>query len=181
MDEKGKSNLPAIPEEILISKIYLIRNEKVMLDSDLAELYGVETKRLNEQIKRNIERFPDDFMFQLTQEEFDNLKSQIATSRWGGRRTLPYAFTEHGVLMLSSVLSSELAIKVNIQIVRVYTRIRNLLADNKNLLSKFEKIEQHIADHDEKILLLLEYVKQIENARQEEPNQQKRNKIGFKP
>ena len=98
-----------IPDEIISSKIYLIREQKVMLDNDLAELYQVETRRLNEQVKRNIDRFPEDFMFQLTQEEFENLKSQNATSSWGGRRKLPYAFTEHGVLMLSSVLNSKRA------------------------------------------------------------------------
>lgn len=103
-----------IPQEVIINKIYSIRGQKVMLDSDLAELYGVETKRLNEQVKRNNSRFPDDFMFQLTIQEWENLKSQIATSSWGGRRKLPYAFTEHGVLMLSSVLNSDRAIAVNI-------------------------------------------------------------------
>jgi hypothetical protein len=174
------TQLSVIPDDIVINKIYLIRGEKVMLDSDLAELYGVETKRLNEQVKRNMERFPEDFMFQLSLEEFDNLKSQIATSKWGGRRTMPYVFTEHGVLMLSSVLNSELAIKVNIQIVRVYTKIRNMLADNKSMLSKFEQVEQRLAQHDEKIMLLLEYVKQIESSKQEEQELKNRKKIGFK-
>ncbi|MBN1184616.1 MAG: ORF6N domain-containing protein [Bacteroidales bacterium] len=98
---ENKSKSIVLPDEVVMSKIYLIRGQKVMLDNDLAGLYGVETKRLNEQVKRNIDRFPDDFMFQLTKEEFENLKSQIAISSWGGRRTLPYAFTEHGVLMLS--------------------------------------------------------------------------------
>ncbi|WP_232456860.1 ORF6N domain-containing protein [Pedobacter psychrophilus] len=98
------------PDEIVMNKIYFIRNQKVMLDDDLSELYGVETKRLNEQVKRNIDRFPEDFMFQLNDEEFNDLKSQIATSSWGGRRKPPFAFTEHGVLMLSSVLNSKLAI-----------------------------------------------------------------------
>ncbi len=102
-----KENNIIIPEEVVMSKIYVIRNEKVMLDKDLAELYGVETRRLNEQVKRNCERFPADFMFRLTKTEFENLKSQIATSSWGGSRKLPYAFTEHSVLMLSSVLNSK--------------------------------------------------------------------------
>jgi hypothetical protein len=93
----------SVPDELIMNKIYLIRGQKVMLDNDLAELYVVETRRLNEQVKRNIERFPDDFMFQLESGEFENLKSQFATSRWGGRRKLPFAFTEHGVLMLSSL------------------------------------------------------------------------------
>ncbi len=94
-----------LPDELVISKIYLIRNHKVMLDDDLAELYQVETRRLNEQVKRNIDRFPLDFMFQLTEKEWENLMSQIATSSWGGRRKMPFVFTEHGVLMLSSVLT----------------------------------------------------------------------------
>jgi hypothetical protein len=169
-----------IPDEILLNKIYLIRGEKVMLDSDLADLYGVETRRLNEQVKRNPGRFPEDFMFQLAAIEFENLKSQIATSSWGGRRTLPYAFTEHGVLMLSSVLNSELAIKVNIQIMRVYTKIRNVLATNQDLLLKVEEFEMKLADHDDKIMLILDCIKQFERLRQEEFEQKNRPKIGFK-
>ena len=100
---EGKNDNIMLPDEIIISKIYFIREQKVMIDSDLAELYGVETRRLNEQVKRNISRFPEDFMFQLSEVEFENLKSQFATSSWGGRRKSPYVFTEHGVLMLSSV------------------------------------------------------------------------------
>jgi len=100
-----------IPDELIKNKIHLIRGQKVILDNDLAELYAVKTGRLNEQVKRNIDRFPEDFMFQLDYKEFENLKSQFATSRWGGRRKLPYAFTEHGVLMLSSILNSEELLK----------------------------------------------------------------------
>jgi hypothetical protein len=178
----SKNNqVPVIPDETVINKIYLIRNEKVMLDSDLAALYGVETRRLNEQVKRNIERFPEDFMFRLTEAEFENLKSQIATSNWGGRRNLPYAFTEHGVLMLSSVLNSELAIKVNIQIMRVYTRIRNMLATHEDLLLKFEQVETRLANHDDQIMLILEYIKQFEDAKQEALEFKGRSRIGFKP
>jgi hypothetical protein len=172
--------LSVIPDEAVINKIYFIRNEKIMLDSDLAELYGVETKRLNEQVKRNIDRFPEDFMFQLTEPEFENLKSQIATSSWGGRRTLPYAFTEHGVLMLSSVLNSDLAIKVNIQIMRVYTKVRNMLSTHKDLLLKFEQLETKLAVHNDKIMLIFEYLKQFEEAKQQELEQKERPKIGFK-
>ena len=123
------SNNLVIPDEFINSKIYVIRDKKVMLDRDLAELYDVETCRLNEQVKRNIDRFPADFMFQLSQKEFENLKSQIATSSWGGRRKLPYAFTEQGA-MLSGVLHSDRAIKVNIQIMRVFTRMRNIAIIN---------------------------------------------------
>lgn len=177
---RGTNQLTIIPDERVIDKIYLIRGEKIMIDSDLAELYGVETKRLNEQTKRNIERFPEDFMFQLTWEEFNNLKSQIATSSWGGRRTLPYAFTEHGVLMLSSVLNSNLAIKISIQIVRVYSKIRNMLATHKDLLLKFEQMETKLADHDSSIILIMEYIKHFEETRQQELGQKNRPKIGFK-
>jgi len=125
-----ENGLIAIPDEIVLSKIYLVRGHKVMLDRDLAELYGVETRRLNEQVSRNIERFPHDFMFQLNNDEWPNLKSQFATSSWGGSRKLPFAFTEHGVLMLSSVLSSKQAIQVNIQIIRIFTRVRQMLTDH---------------------------------------------------
>lgn len=164
---ENKSQL-IIPEEIVMNKIYLIRGQKVMLDSDLAELYEVETRRLNEQVKRNIDRFPEDFMFQLTKDEFENLKSQIATSSWGGRRKKPYVFTEHGVLMLSSVLSSERSIKVNIQIMRVYTKVRYMLLTHKDVLLRLEKIEQNLSGHDDKILLIFEYLKQFEQTKQEE-------------
>ena len=169
-----------ILEETVISKIYLIRGEKVMIDRDLAELYGVTTGRLNEQVKRNIDRFPEDFMFQLTESELTNLKSQIAISSWGGRRTLPYVFTEHGVLMLSSVLNSDLAIKVNIQIMRVYTKIRNMLATHKDLLLKFEQLETKLSIHDDQFLLIFEYLKQFEEAKQQHLEQTNRKKIGYR-
>lgn len=119
-------------------------------------------------------------MFQLTTIEFENLKSHIATSNWGGRRSLPYVFTEHGVLMLSSVLNSELAIKVNIQIMRVYTKIRNLLSTHNDLLIKYELLETKIADHDNSIMLILDYIKQFEEIRQNEDVQKNRTKIGYK-
>ena len=112
-----------------------------MLDRDLAELYGVETKRLNEQVKRNIERFPEDFMFQLTSNEFDNLKSQIATSSWGGVRKLPYAFTEQGVAMLSGVLKSPTAVEVNIRIMRAFVSMRHFMANNAAIFQRLETIE----------------------------------------
>ncbi|MDH4027535.1 MAG: ORF6N domain-containing protein [Nitrospirota bacterium] len=117
-----------IPQEIIEQKILLIRGYKVMLDRDLALLYDVETKVLNKAVRRNIERFPSDFMFQLTKDEFDNLKFQFGTSSWGGTRKLPLVFTENGVAMLSTVLSSKRAIQVNIQIMRTFTKIRKMLA-----------------------------------------------------
>lgn len=128
-----ESNNVVFPDEVISNKIYYIRETKVMLDKDLAELYGVTTGNLNKAVKRNIKRFPEDFMFQLTKEEFDNLKFQFGTSSWGGTRSLPYAFTEQGVAMLSGILNSERAISVNIQIMRIFTKIREAKTDNLNL------------------------------------------------
>ncbi len=136
---------PIIPIERVAGRIYLIRGRKVMLDSDLAELYEVETKRLNEQVKRNARRFPTDFAFQLTDEEFEHLRSQNATSRWGGRRYPPYAFTEQGVAMLSSVLRSDRAADVNVAIMRTFVRMREVLATHKDVARKIEEHDHHIA------------------------------------
>jgi phage regulator Rha-like protein len=132
-----------IPVEMLEKKILLIRGEKVMLDADLAELYGVETKMLVRAVKRNVDRFPSDFMIQLNKEEFENLRFQFGTlSRWGGRRYLPYAFTEQGVAMLSSVLNSDRAIKVNIEIMRAFVRLWQMLASNKELTKRLDELEK---------------------------------------
>jgi hypothetical protein len=165
----------SIPEEIIANKIFLVRDEKVMLDSSLAELYQVETKRLNEQVKRNSDRFPDDFMFQLTKEEWTDLKSQNATSSWGGRRIEPFVFTEHGVLMLSSVLNSERAIAVNIKIMRVYTRIIEMLLTSNDLLLRMEKLERNTSKHDMQISQVFDLIKQL--VKQEEAP---RIQIGYK-
>jgi len=167
----------SIPDEIITSKIYLIRNQKVMLDSDLAELYLVETKRLNERVKRNIKRFPEDFMFRLTKEEWKNLKSQNATSSWGGRREAPYAFTEHGVLMLSGVLNSERAIAVNIKIMRVYTKIKEMFFSNKDLLLRMEKIERNLSNQNKNIELVFSYLDELVKKKE---NQKPITKIGYK-
>jgi hypothetical protein len=167
-----------IPDEIVINKIYFIRGQKVMIDSDLAELYGVETRRLNEQVARNIDRFPDDFMFRLNDNEFEVLMSQIATSKRGGRRKLPYVFTEHGVLMLSSVLNSKQAIQVNIQVMRIFTRIRGMLADNTELRLDIEKIKNKLDNQDKNIELVFQYLDEL-LEKQEKPNPQ-RNPIGYK-
>ena len=168
-----------IPDELIMNKIYLIRGQKVMLDNDLAELYAVKTGRLNEQVKRKIDRFPEDFMFRLTPDEFENLKSQFAISSWGGRRKSPYAFTEHGVLMLSSILNSDRAIKVNIQIMRIYIRIRQMLLIHEDILHRLEKIEQSLTGHDDNIVLIFEYLKQLEENKQLANEQSNRRKIGF--
>ncbi|HYQ56710.1 MAG TPA: ORF6N domain-containing protein [Draconibacterium sp.] len=151
---ENKQESSMLPDEIIMNKIYFIREQKVMLHSDLAELYGVETRRLNEQAKRNSSRFPEDFMFQLSEFEFENLKSQFATSSWGGRRKLPNVFTEHGVLMLSSVLNSEEAIKVNIQIMRIFTKVRETLTDNLSMKLDIEEIKNKLASQDKNIELV---------------------------
>lgn len=157
---KGSNQL-VIPDEIITSKIYLIRDKKVMLDEDLAELYDVETRRLNEQVKRNIDRFPEDFMFQLTKEEFDILVFQIGRSSWGGRRTPPYAFTEQGVAMLSGVLNSERAVKVNIQIMRVFTKVREILMDNMSIRLEIEEIKKKLTNQDKNIELVFSYLDEL--------------------
>ena len=143
MTRKKKVIVPA-SHQIIENMIYFIRGHKVMLDSDLALLYGVETKRLNEQVKRNIKRFPSDFMFRLTEKEEESLRSQIATSKLGsgGRRNLPYVFTEQGVSMLSSVLNNDRAIQVNIAIMRTFTSLRGMIAHHKELLRKIEGLEK---------------------------------------
>lgn len=163
-----------IPDEVVISKIYHLRNHKVMLDSDLAELYGVETRVLNQQVKRNADRFPADFMFQLEAEEWEDLKSQNEISSWGGRRKPPYVFTEHGVLMLSSVLNSKKAIAVNIQVVRIFTKLREMLLTHKDILLEMEEIRKKVSGQDKKIDLVFTYLKQFIKE-QETP----RKRIGF--
>lgn len=141
---KVVTNCDQLSETIDIQPmIKVIRGQQVMLDSDLSALYGVETRRLNEQVKRNIERFPDDFMFQLRKEELDNLMSQNATSNWGGTRKLPYAFTEQGIAMLSSVLKSQTAVEVNIRIMRAFITMRRFIATNAQLFQRLETIEYH--------------------------------------
>ena len=166
-----------IPDERVMNKIYLIRSKKVMIDRDLAELYQVETRVLNQAIRRNIGRFPEDFMFQLTDKEFENWKSQIVISKSEkmGLRKRPLAFTEQGVAMLSSVLNSETAIAVNIQIIRVFTRMRELLLTHKDILLQLEKIEKKLTSHDEDIALIFQYLKKLLN-----PPQPPRPKIGFR-
>jgi len=161
-----------IPVEIIERKIFFIREKKVMLDKDLAELYGVETRDLNKAVKRNIDRFPEDFMFQLTNEEFGNLKFHFGTSSWGGTRKLPYAFTENGVAMLSSVLNSKLAIHVNIQIMRTFTRLREILLTHKDLARKLADIEKK---YDSQFKIVFDAIRQLMK-----PDEPKKGKIGFR-
>jgi phage regulator Rha-like protein len=145
-------------DEVIMNKIYMIRGHKIMIGSDLAHLYGVETKRINEQVKRNLERFPNDFMFQLSENEQEILKSQFATSRWGGKRKPSYAFTEHGVLMLSSVLNSKKAIEVNIQIIRIFIRVRQMLTDNSELRLTIQDLKEQTQDNTKNIDLLFKHL-----------------------
>ena len=164
-----------IPIEIIEKKIYLIRNQKVMLSVDIAELYGVETRALNQAVKRNIERFPEDFMFQLNDSEFQNLKSQIVTSSWGGmRRANPYAFTEQGIAMLSSVLKSDRAIKVNIEIMRTFVKIRKIILQNKDLADKLAQLEIKTEKHDKDIKAIIDAIRQLMT-----PPEKTKRKIGF--
>jgi hypothetical protein len=165
-----------IADKEIEDKIYLIRSYKVMLDSDLAELYFVKTFRLNEQVKRNLDRFPKDFMFQLTPKEWTNLISQNAiSSSWGGRRTPPYVFTEHSVLMLSGILNSERAVQVNIQIMRIDVKLREIILTNKEILLKLEQMEKNTLRHDGEIKLIFEYLKGLLN-----PVQPPRKRIGYR-
>lgn len=167
-----------IPSERLERTILLLRGHRVMLSQHLAELYGVEVRALNQAVKRNIRRFPEDFMFQLTQEEFSNLKSQIVTSNWGGlRRALPYAFTEQGVAMLSSVLNSEQAIDVNIAVMRTFVRLREMIVNNKVLAAKLAQLEDKIENQGSDIKTLFSAIHQL----MEPPPAPSKRKIGFHP
>jgi hypothetical protein len=156
--------------------IHLIRGQRVMLDSDLAAIYGVTTKRLNEQLRRNCLRFPSDFAFQLTAEELTNLKSQIATSSFhGGRRYRPWVFTEHGALMLASVLNSEIAVQASVRVVRAFVRLREMVAANAQLAVKLDELERRFDSHDDAIANLFATLKQL----LEPPEAPKRREIGF--
>jgi hypothetical protein len=157
------ASVQLVPVEFIERKIYLIRGCKVMLDSDLAELYQVPTKVLNQAVRRNFDRFPSDFMFQLNAEELENLRSQIVTSKVGsgGRRYMPYAFTEHGVAMLSSVLSSKRAVALNILIIRAFVRLREYLATHKDLAQKLEDIERTQHEHGANIEQIYGYIQQL--------------------
>jgi hypothetical protein len=166
-----------VAEQKILNRIYVVRGQKVMLDEDLAAMYGVETRRLNEQVKRNRKRFPSDFMFTLTGKEFDNLMSQNATSSWGGRRKLPYAFTEQGVAMLSSILNSDTAIEVNIRVIRVFTKLREYALTHRDILIQLSKLEKEVKGNSRDISNIFAVLKElIEKQVRTAP----RNRIGFK-
>lgn len=173
-------NNQLIPDEIIMNKIYYIRGQKIMLASDLAELYNIETRVLNQSVNRNLKRFPPDFMFQLSENEYLSLTSQFVMSKKGrgGRRVLPFVFTEHGVLMLSSILNSDRAIEVNIQVMRIFTKIRQMLFDNTELRLEIEKIKFKINNQDKNMEIVFRYLDELIDKK-EEPQERKR--IGYKP
>lgn len=166
-----------IPDEIVMSKILLIRGKRVMIDRDLAELYGVTTKQMNQQVKRNLKRFPGDFMFQLTTAEKEEVVTKcdhLKTLKYSP--VLPYVFTEYGAVMLASVLNSDRAIDVNIQIVRIFTQMREMLLTHKDILLKLEQLERKVNGHDEDIQTVFKYLKQLLTP----PEQANRQRIGFR-
>ena len=164
-------------EEVIEPKIFMIRGHKVMLDKDLAGLYGVKTRDLNKAVTRNLDRFPEDFMFQLSKEELNNLKFHFGTSRWGGTRKIPRVFTEHGILMLSSVLKSKRAVYINIQIMRAFVRLRQILSMNKELAHKLAELERKTEKHDIEIHAIFEAIRKLMAPTPVKPKPQ----IGFKP
>lgn len=175
-NEPGMENSnELIIQERISRAIYLIRNQKVMIDSELAEMYGVETKVLNQAVKRNPDRFPEDFMFQLNNEEWENLKSQSVTSSWGGRRTPPYMFTEQGVAMLSSVLSSQTAIQVNISIMRVFVKMRQWAMNYEELLRKINEVSDIQSENNDQIRNIYLIIEELVR-----PALGNRKPIGFK-
>jgi translation initiation factor 2 alpha subunit (eIF-2alpha) len=184
---KRAKRVPAISDELVMSRIHTVRGHKVMLDRDLAELYGVPTKALKQAVCRNMERFPEDFMFEMSQEELEQWRSQTVTSNPGvkmGLRYAPFCFTEHGVLMLSSVLNSAAAIAVNIQVIRVFTKMRELLVNHKDLLLALEKLRGTVSHNSRDIKVIFNILKKMQ---EEERNRallaqvpKKRPPIGFK-
>jgi hypothetical protein len=158
--------------EIIHNKIHVIRNQKVMLDYDLAELYEIETRILKQAVRRNIERFPEDFMFELTKEEFENLRSQIVTSSFGGTRYMPFAFSEQGVAMLSSVLNNSKAIEINIAIMRTFVMLRNSILSLEDISKRITEVEKKFPD-------IYEALNYLMNTNQKEIEQKERNKIGY--
>ncbi len=164
-----------IPAEVIEQRIFLIRGQRVILDKDLAGLYGVETFNLNKAVNRNLDRFPADFMFQLTREESENLIFHFGISRWGGTRKLPYAFTEQGITMLSSVLRSKRAVQVNIQIMRAFVKLREFLLSHRDLAAKLAELEKKYETHDRQIKAIFDAIRQLM-----QPSGKPRKQIGFK-
>ncbi len=181
---KSSDHQPSIvPAEIIERKILLIRGEKVIIDADLAALYGVETRRLNEQVVRNLDRFPGDFMFRLTRQELRALISQFAISNGGrgGRTKCPYAFTEHGAIMAASVLNTPRAVEMSVFVVRAFVRLRNFLAAHKELAEKLAELERKLESHDEQIVAIIDAIKRLmaPPARPDAPAPPDKRRIGF--
>ena len=173
----GLKNKSLVPEEVIINKIYLIRNQKVMIDRDLAELYGVETKVLKQAVKRNIDIFPEHFMFELTEDEFRILRSQFVTSSWGGQRYLPYVFTEHGILQLANILRSKRARQMSIRIIEVFIKMREMLVENLSLRLEIESIKKKLSNYDKSIELVFRY---LDELLEKHENPEPRKQIGFR-
>lgn len=166
-----------VAEQKVLNKIYVIRGEKVMIDEDLSAMYGVDTKQLKRQVKRNRDRFPKDFMFVLTRKEFENLRSQMGTSNWGGTRYLPMAFTEQGVTMLSGILNSKTAIEVNIRIIRVFTKLREYTLTHKEILLQLSRLEKEVRGNTKDIENIFIVLKEL---LEKESKPLPRNRIGFR-
>ena len=177
MKKENKKQKTLIPQEIIEQRIFLIRGKKVMLDKDIALIYGVTTSVFNQAVKRNIKRFPDDFMFQLNKHEMINLKSQFVTSSWGGIRKLPFAFTEQGVAMLSGILNSNRAIEVNIQIIRTFVKLREMIISNKKLRIKIEEMERK---YDKRFKVIFDTLRSFLENNKKEEKEDKKESIGFK-
>jgi len=179
MNTKSKTR---IPDEVIMNKIYLIRGKKVMLDRDLAEIYRIGTKVLKQAVRRNKKRFPEDFMFEMSSDEIKNWRSQIVTSNSDkmGLRYPPFCFTEHGVVMLSSILNSDFAIQINIQIVRIFTRMRDIISSNKDILTKLESMQNQLDQHGNQFLVIFKYLEKMETDKQVMEEQKNRKRIGFK-
>lgn len=172
-----KKDTALVPIERISSSILFFRGQRVLLDGELAALYGVTTKRFNEQVRRNLGRFPADFMFQLTAEEITGLRSQIATSNVGrgGRRYAPYAFTEHGAIMAATILNSPLAVEMSVYIVRAFVQLRDLLGSNKELARRLDELERKLASHDQAITGILKTIRELMSP----PPEPRRRGIGF--
>jgi len=163
------------PLERIVRRILVVRGKRVMLDADLAELYGVPTRRLNEQVRRNSGRFPPEFTFTLTHQEVTNLKSQIATSSWGGKRKLPLAFTEHGAIMAATILNSPGAIEVSVFVVRAFLQLRETFASNRELIRRLDELERRVGTHDRSIIEILAAIRQLATP----PDPPPKRRIGF--
>lgn len=180
MTRKPQSSV-AVPDEVVLNRIPVVRGMKVMVDTNLAELYGVTTKRMNEQVRRNISRFPDDFMFLLTEDEKqDVIKRYPHLDRLKFSPFLPNVFTEHGAVMLASVLNSEQAIVANVQIVRVFVRMREMFLTHRDLLAQLEEVRKSVTDHDGQLNLTFEYLRQFEQAKQQDADNRERRPIGYR-